>query len=297
VPDDRYSHITFASSLPRREAVFAPAGPAILRPLIGRPAQERTLDAEPELFLNWLLKLGGLAPERYRSGPLHRRLSACLRALRATTCAEARTAIERDPNLATKALDTILIGVSEFFRDRHVFLKLHTTIIPELLSESDSVRIWSAGCSDGSELYSVAFLLAELGALGRADLIGTDCRETATDQARRALFDVNAIEKLPPGYERYLEPVKSGYRVSKAIRDRVRFETQDLFTAPVPHDVDLVLCRNLVIYLNQDVSLLLWKRVTSSLRPDGYLVVGKAEQPGCRGLQRVSPCIYRKLKG
>ena len=91
-----------------------------------------------------------------------------------------------------------MIGVTNFFRDPHVFAQLAERALTYLPTCRGAVRVWSAGCSDGSELYSVAMLAAELGVLGRCELLGTDCRPDAVERARAGVFDDAAVRGVPP---------------------------------------------------------------------------------------------------
>src|SRR5262249_62227868 len=109
----------------------------------------------------------GLAPRHYRTETLHRRLPACLRAVRARSLAHARRLLEDQPSLVATALGTLIIGVTSFFRDPGVFEQLRTQVLPGLLRGPGGLRVWCCGCSDGPEVYSLAVLLAECGRLSR----------------------------------------------------------------------------------------------------------------------------------
>jgi chemotaxis protein methyltransferase CheR len=297
--DKRFSHIRFASSLTdgdRRRSKRAP-GKRKAASADKPPESAPTLSSEAKEFLDWLFAQGGVERSLYRDPPLHRRLSACLRALRVGTLHEARELLGSDTRLQVLALDSLLIGVSEFFRDEAVFSRLRLEVIPSLLQSRDIIRVWSSGCSDGSELYSVALILAERGALHRAQLIGTDCRESAVRRARLGIYDARAVRKLLPQWGAWLKPEKLGYRIAEDVREGARFEQQDIFSKSPPGDFDLVLCRNLAIYLRPAASQLLWQRAAAALCPEGLLVTGKAERAEEESLVRVGPSLYRKKGG
>jgi len=119
----------------------------------------------PGAFISWVFERAGLAVESYRGEPLRRRLSACLRALHAHTEAQARRILEERPALLPAAVSALLIGTTEFFRDAPVYETLRTEALPKLPRRSRPLRVWSAACSSGAELYSLAILLAEAGLL------------------------------------------------------------------------------------------------------------------------------------
>ena len=149
-------------------------------------------------FVAWVLELAGLDPAEYRPEPLIRRLPACLRGLKVKTPEEAQELLERRPELMPAAVSFLLIGVTDFFRDGDVFEFLKAEILPQLHGREGQLRFWSVGCANGSELYSVAILLAQEGLLERSFLLGTDCRGDAISQARDALYEQGSIEKMAP---------------------------------------------------------------------------------------------------
>src|SRR5207248_1961585 len=125
---------------------------------------------------------------------------------------------QRDPALVHVAIGTLVIGVTSFFRDAAVFKHLAEHVLPALPRANP--RIWSAGCSDGGELYSVAMLMAELGLLEGAVLLGSDCRPPAVACAREGRYDLAAVRDVPSCCaERYLEPHSSTQaRISRRLR-------------------------------------------------------------------------------
>jgi chemotaxis methyl-accepting protein methylase len=247
-------------------------------------------------FVNWLLERVGLEKSRYRWRPLERRIAACLRALRADSPVQARQILERKPELVPTALNALLIGVTGFFRDAEVFEYLRQRVLPELSDRQ--LKVWSVACSDGSELYSLAMLLADLG-YGCGRLLGTDCRAQAVEGAREGWFSEAAVQSLSAQQgDRYLLREGSGFRIVPAIRDRIQWETADAFTRDTGELWDIILCRNLTIYLASDSADELWKKLAKSLAEGGVIVTGKSERlPPITGLARVGPCVYRRRGG
>ncbi len=295
---ERYRHIGFF-----QESAFAPRPP--LRPLPSRAASVTTPAREaepiqPEVmdYLAFLLRYVGVDPQHYRGTPLSRRLQPCLRGLESRSIQEARASLEQEPERIAGAVSTILIGVTEFFRDRQVFACLDEVVLPKLAASGQPLRVWSAGCADGAELYSVAMLLARRGLLSGSTLAGTDCRADALDKAQRGWFARSQAERLPPSFrEAFLLRVGTGWRVSDILRQAVCWNQGNILAA-LPADApcwDLILCRNVAIYLQPAAAALLWSRLLQSLRAGGVLVVGKAERPdGRRPLGRLAPCVFEK---
>ena len=275
------------------------------------PAQ--FLSEDEESFLCGLFNRVGLGLRHYKPETLYRRLPACLRALRASNVAHARFILQRNPHLAWRAVGAMIIGVTSFFRDGPVFESLRRHVLPRLLASgvrrdaagrriARPLRVWSAGCSDGAELYSVAMLLDACGALTRrrCELLGTDCRPEAVARAASGAFDPPAVRGLPQELtRRYFTFDGAQYRLDPALRDAARWRVADALdpAADTEGPWDLVLCRNLIIYLQPAAAASLWHTLQAALRPGGLLVLGKAERPlGVRGLCPAGPwpCLYRR---
>ena len=146
-------------------------------------------------FVGWVLDRSGLDASVYRHRPLLRRLPSCLRTLQVRSVAEGRALLENRPDLLPAAVGSLLIGVTEFFRDPAVFEAVRARVVPELAAcRRGPLRICSAGCSSGEELYSLAILLAEAGVLAGSFLLGTDCRIEAVRQASAGVYNAAPSE-------------------------------------------------------------------------------------------------------
>jgi chemotaxis methyl-accepting protein methylase len=139
-------------------------------------------------------------------------------------------------------------------------------------------------------------ILAELGLLGRCDLLGTDCRPDAVERARDGLYDDAAVRAVPPDLRaRHLVRDGRHWRVAPHLRDAVQWRTADVFAPREPGLWDLVLCRNLAIYLQPQAASALWRHLEAAVRPGGVVALGKAERPGgARRFIPVGPCLYRR---
>lgn len=243
-----------------------------------------------------ILARAGLDPGAYRPRPLARRVSACLRLTRAATEREALAQLAARPELLGAALRTVLIGVSSFFRDSLVFEALRGPVVEALGARAAPPRVLSIACATGAELYSVAMLLAEAGLLPGSQLLGVDCRGDALERAREGFYASAEIADVDAELRsRWLEPCASGWRVAEPLRSAARWQLADA-TREIPRGPwDLVLCRNLFIYLQPSVVETMLHRIETGLSPGGFLVVGKAEHPpAALGLVAIDRCVYRK---
>jgi chemotaxis protein methyltransferase CheR len=248
------------------------------RPL--SPPAASPLPQPHDEFVTWVLGRAGLNASAYRSPPLQRRLSACLRALKVRSTQQARDLLERQPSLVAAAVGSLLIGVTEFFREPAVLESLRTRVLPELARRGRPLRIWSGACSNGAEVYSVAILLAEAGLLGRTFLLGTDCRPEAIEQARAAFYDETSLGQMDLALRRrYMESHRGKWRPVEALHRQVHWKVSDLIRRVEPGPWDIILWRNAAIYLTPAAAADAWRRLAAVLAPGGVLVVGKAERP------------------
>jgi len=271
-----------------------------------------SLDAPSVEFYRALCRAGGVSAKRYRESILARRQSACLRALRAATPSDGARAVHTDPVGARHAFRAVMIGVTSFFRDTPVFDALRGAM-PSAATAA-GVRALSVGCSDGSELYSLAMILDEAGLLERSSLWGVDCRPDAIAAAVEGIYPALHVAGVPAEVRaRSFVPVEGRRRagqgagrasltqVADRLRARCAWTVADAFdlggVEGLPRAFDVILCRNLAIYLTPESSTELWALLLERLRPGGLLVVGKAERPSlevCDSLAKIHPCIYQR---
>lgn len=255
------------------------------------------LGPEESRFYSWLCARSNLRAADYRASVLKRRSPACLRAVRAGSHDEARAAAEACPERADRLLDALLVGVTAFFRDAPVFEALHARL-RRRTADGRGLRVLSVGCSNGAEVYSCAMLLAELGVLGRSSLLGLDCRPAAVRAARRGVYPAGALDAVPARLrDAYFVTEGSSARVRDDLALACEWRVGDAFTAAAEEPCDLLLCRNLAIYLNPDAAARMWARLHARLAPGGLLVVGKAERPPAGAFRRVGPCLFEREGG
>ncbi|HEY7010402.1 MAG TPA: CheR family methyltransferase [Jatrophihabitantaceae bacterium] len=188
------------------------------------------------------------------------------------------------PDEFTALFNTILINVTGFFRDEEAWRYLASTALPQLLRAAgdDPLRVWSAGCATGQEAYSLAMVLVEqLGASAfreRVKIYATDVDEDALTIARQATYTDRELDGLPEGFpDRYFEPANGRYAFRKELRRNVIFGRNDLVQdAPISR-IDLLACRNALMYFNAETQARIVSRLGFALKPDGVLFLGKAE--------------------
>lgn len=244
----------------------------------------------------FILGQSGLDSGAYQRKPLNRRLGACLRVLRATSEEAALKTLQRRPELVPASLSALLIGVSQFFRDEAVFEHLKQVILPELLQKNRALRVYSAGCSAGHELYSVAMILDEIGALESCQLLGVDCRSNAIVQAGSGCFALSDLNEIgEPRRQRYFRCEGRRATLSPRLRAKTAWQVADFGVFCDLPPWDMILFRNVAIYLELEYAYRIWHRLDQQLKPGGVVVTGSAERPPeDLRWRRESACIYRK---
>ncbi|GEM_PF-1063613 len=269
------------------------------------PAQEER--GAMDRILTLLRERRGTTFEQYRAGTLTRRMRKRMPIVGATTLAGYLQHIEGNPAELDSLFDALLINVTEFFRDPDAWDALQRTIVPELkarMEENDELRVWSVGCASGEEPYSIAMLLAESldpAQWSRVKIFATDADEPALNEARAARYDPARMSHVSPQrLSRFFTPVGARYEIVKSIRQMVIFGRHDLTKDPPIGRLDLVVCRNVLIYFDVPLQRRIASTLQYSLRPGGFLFLGKSEEvprevPGYDVRERQSRIYQRQL--
>jgi two-component system, chemotaxis family, CheB/CheR fusion protein len=250
-------------------------------------ANEDSLEPDLRELIRYIQDSRGIDFRGYKKTSLRRRLSHRMEKVGAETFAAYHAFLEAHPQEFSDLLDTVLINVTSFFRDAEAWDVLRTTIIPRLAEHrlngaEEQIRIWSVGCATGEEPYSLAMLFAEVmgteAFANRVKIYATDLDEAALHVARHAAYAPRDVEGVPAELlTRYFERTKNHYVFTRELRKSVIFGRHNVACdAPISR-ADMVVCRNLLIYLETETQDLVLPRLHFALRDDGYLFLGKAE--------------------
>ena len=268
-------------------------------------AVERNSDTLPPVddagyshFQRRVMQLTGIDLTSYKSQQMRRRLGTLLARNKMTSLFEYSRLLDHPAKLQ-EFLDFFTINVSEFFRIPEKFHYLETRVIPDLMTRGRELRVWSAGCSNGAEPYSLAILLDEIAPLGRWSVLATDVDRTTLARAERgdrySAADVRNVSERR--LAKYFERDDFGYRVKDRLKRRVQFQVHDLLKSPFESGLQLILCRHVVIYFTEEAKDILYRKFVNSLVDGGVLFVGGTEIiPRSReiGLETMSVSFYRK---
>lgn len=242
-------------------------------------------DQEFETLLDFVRRNRGFEFTGYKRPSLMRRVQKRMQDVGVKTFAAYTDYLEVHPNEYADLFNTVLINVTSFFRDRDAWDYLARDIVPNIIaakSKTEPIRVWSAGCASGEEPYSVAMLLAE--AMGieevvrRVKIYATDIDEEALNQARRASYSESAVESVPGEWrDKYFTQQGQQYSFKQDLRRTVIFGRHDLVQdAPIPR-LDLMVCRNVLMYFNAETQNKVLARLYYALNPKGFLFLGNAE--------------------
>lgn len=235
-----------------------------------------TVAAEPSLTR--LSRAAGIELHSYRPAHVREQVERALHRERAADVDSLARLMRADAGARTRFRRGVAVSVSGIFRDPQQFELLERELLPPLVEASRRVRVWSAGCADGSELYTIALVLERLGALERSFLLGTDLLEENLRGARAAGYLDDATRRR--------------------LRPHVRWQRHDLTSGDAPPGRwQLVLCRNVAIYLEPEAKRRLHESLAGALALGGLLLVGRSERlanAAALGLERAGAHAYRR---
>jgi two-component system CheB/CheR fusion protein len=267
--------------------------PYIRRPMteseIERAAKSEYEKADDlgRIFLS-LRKQMGVDFTGYKLGTLSRRIQRRMALHRLTKLGQYARLLRNNKREIEALFDDLLINVTRFFRDPQLFTALHKRFLPAILKDKSrhgELRAWVPGCATGEEVYSLAICILET--LGdrasemRIQLFGTDLSEAMIDHARAGLYS-RAIEKdvTPERLKRFFDRRDSGYHIARRAREICTFARQNVITDPPFSRLDLISCRNVLIYLSPELHKRCIPQFHHALNPGGYLILGPAESVG-----------------
>ncbi|WP_081661490.1 CheR family methyltransferase [Halopiger djelfimassiliensis] len=226
------------------------------------------------------------ATSHYNDSYLDRRITARIRRTRCDDYDEYFDLLQSDPDEQAALLDSMSINVTGFFRNPGVWDGIRD-VLRTLSSTTDRLEIWSAACADGREPYSLSMLAHDDPRIDESAvrILATDISEDALEVARNGVYEESRTTDIegeldylsnPDRYVEY-DSTAETYRVRDSVKERVTFERHDLINGGPKSGFNLVTCRNLFIYIDTEYKRTMLETIARSLRPDGYLVIGKSE--------------------
>ncbi|MFA9501392.1 protein-glutamate O-methyltransferase CheR [Natrinema sp. H-ect1] len=250
------------------------------------PLDDTAGDDDEETFTELLAFVEeelSFATSHYNDSYLDRRVSSRMRRTQCDTYESYFELLRQEPAEQEALLEALSINVTGFFRNPDVWEGIRTVL--RRLSGNGPVRVWSAACADGREPYSLAMLAHDDPEIDESSVyvLGTDISQPALETAREGVYEesrtIDLDEQLSflDDYRRYVDVDGRNYRIADDVRTNVRFQRHDLINDEPKSGFDLVVCRNLFIYIDNAYKRSMLETIARSLRSSGYLVIGKAE--------------------
>lgn len=230
----------------------------------------------------------GLNCASYKDDFLKRRLEGRIHFRGLSSYLDYAHYMDKNPSEFNDLSDALTINVSEFCRDSSVWNSFQNKFLPSIIANKIAtgerkLKIWSAGCADGEEPYTLAIVILEALSYNRGnfkvEIIGTDIDLPSLDRAKKGIYAPQRLRLVSKSIlQRYFTPSDDGnLKLSEDVKKRVTFMLHDLSMPPPASGFDAISCRNVIIYFSKDLQQMLFRNFCSALVPGGYLILGKVE--------------------
>ncbi|CAM3970353.1 protein-glutamate O-methyltransferase CheR [Paenibacillus alkaliterrae] len=257
-------------------------------------------DRDFEQFIVRIKQKTAIDLSQYKEAQMKRRLTTLRMKHGYTTFEDYWKAIEQNRSLLNEFLDRMTINVSEFWRNPSRWDVLQNRFLPELLKSANRIKVWSAACSTGEEPYTLAMILAELGALQRSSLLATDLDAAVLQKAMDGSYLERSLRDVPASCRQtYFKQADGAYLISEQLKKHILFKQQNLLHDAFDSSFDLIVCRNVMIYFTEEAKHQLYHKFAKALKPGGMLFVGSTEQifsPSQYGFETADTFFYRRVQ-
>ena len=260
---------------------------------------EKCMTDSYEVFKTDVFRLTKIDLNAYKERQMKRRIDSLIAKHRFTTYHQYVDELKKNKAMFDEFVNYLTINVSEFYRNPEQWVTLEKKILPELLSKSGTLKIWSAACSTGDEPYSLVMLLSKFMPLNRIKIIATDIDMQVLDKARMGLYNVKSLKGLPDEFlKKYFTKINdTNYKISDEIKKCVEFKKHNLLEDTYPAQCDLIVCRNVLIYFTEEAKEEIYRKFNASLKQKCFLFVGSTEQiiqPEKLGYDTFQSFFYQK---
>ncbi|PKP32442.1 MAG: chemotaxis protein CheR [Bacteroidetes bacterium HGW-Bacteroidetes-16] len=245
----------------------------------------QTINIEIDLILDAIFQKYGYDFRNYSRAHVKRRLLHRLAGSHFKSLSQMQHEVLYDPSFFQEILKDLSINVTEMFRDPKFYLALRSEIIP-LLKTYPFIKVWHAGCSTGEEVYSFAIVLKEEGLYDRVQIYATDFNRTVLDIAKKGIYPINRIKEFTANYQQaggkqsfsdYYMADYNSVIFDQSLKKNIVFAEHNLVTDSVFAEVNIIICRNVLIYFNRELQNKVFTLFTESLINGGFLCLGSKE--------------------
>ncbi len=232
-----------------------------------------------EGFKEEIFKLTKINLTLYKEKQMKRRIDALIKKNNIDTYKEYVKVLKENKDLFKEFINYLTINVSEFYRNPDQWDVLEKEVLPLLLSKKKNITIWSSACSTGDEPYTLVMVLNKLLPLSSIKILATDIDMGALEKAQNGVYASKSVENLPKAMkDKYFNVIGDSYKIKDEVKNCVEFKQFNLLRDPYPKGIDLIVCRNVLIYFTEEAKSDIYKKFNMSLNPQGILFVGSTEQ-------------------
>jgi len=232
-----------------------------------------------EGFKKVILDLTTIDLNSYKEKQMKRRIDSLIRKNGYDTYDEYVKVIKVNTILYSEFINYLTINVSEFYRNPEQWRVLESEIIPILIKKFKEVRVWSSACSTGDEPYTLVMVLNKFIPLNNIKILATDIDNGALEKAKAGIYSSKSLENLPEEFKRkFFTQSGDTYKVTDELKRCVEFRRHNLLRDAYPQDLNLIVCRNVLIYFTEEAKVDIYKKFNRSLVNEGILFVGSTEQ-------------------
>lgn len=259
---------------------------------------------ELDLLLEAIFRRYGHDFRHYARSSLKRRVNQAMKKAGCSSISEMTERILYAPSFFQDIIAQFSITVTEMFRDPKVYLSIRNDVVP-YLKTYPFIKIWHAGCATGEEVYSLAILLIEEGICNKCTIYATDFNDSALDTARHGIYSISDIKQWSTNYHQsggthslseYFHAEYDSISLLKTLRDNITFANHNLAVDEVFGEMHMVLCRNVLIYFDQNMQNRALRLFTESLTRDGFLCIGTKESLRFSEVENKYDAFQPKLK-
>lgn len=232
-----------------------------------------------EAFKKEIYKMTGLNLTYYKEKQMKRRIESLISKNGYNGFESYLKELKVNRTLYNEFVNFLTINVSEFYRNPEQWKVLEAEVIPMLLKKNRSLKVWSSACSTGDEPYTLVMVLSKFLPLGQIKIIATDIDKEAIEKAKTGVYGYKSLENLPEEFkEKFFEKKGELFAIKEEVKKCVEFKQLNLLADEYPKDLDLLVCRNVLIYFTEEAKEYIYPNFNKALKSEGVLFVGSTEQ-------------------
>lgn len=253
-----------------------------------------------EAFIKEINKLTNIDLSYYKEKQMKRRITSLMTRNNFNNFNDYYNALVQNKNLLDEFINFITINVSEFYRNPNQWEVLEKFIIPKYIKNNNKLpNIWSCACSTGEEPYSMVMLLTKFFEIDKIKILASDIDVEAIEKAKKGVYTEKSLDNLPSKFKNdFFHKDGNQYIIDNKIKNCVKFKKMDLLKDDYPKNIDLLICRNVMIYFTEEAKELLYEKFYDCLSNNGVLFVGSTEQiilPDRYNLKPLKTFFYKKI--